>query len=398
MVEIYHVCVLSATGCSFLNTGAIIDAVMHHDSTSDHNKHKSRTRLEGVAPASIIREDFAAFDARVILRCSYDVEQLILIQSIEGHAHEGHGLFYGRKFPNTTIDDIAKALRLNPEMVKADRQELIDEIFDFARRAIAGERERIACNAEGRPLLRCGTLRQIEIEPSGVLRGLYLGGMRDSAEIRKLANERYGIQMGYGKCRLVDQAVMVSLGLDGYQLAKQGHEHELEEFERAGLFADSDDENVQYMYVRYKEGPGASDDAAVVAAGKLWGLSAAVGCWLADAIDTLEKYVPVYSDQDFDLSLYIEQNYPDLGVTRDDAVDLAFLSAIPADMEESLPDSSLRDFLQIDRKHDQCALESHLAYLASVAFAPMDLDHGQCTNIEFYDYMEKRLESFQPVR
>ncbi|MDH7602606.1 MAG: hypothetical protein QHI38_10730, partial [Armatimonadota bacterium] len=196
----------------------------------------------------------------------------------------------------------------------------------------------------------------------------------------------------------IDQRVMHELGLDGYILAKQGHEHELNEFERAGLFAEAGDENVQYMYVRYKEGPGASDDAAVAAAGKLWGLSAAVGCWLADAIDTLEKYVPVYSDQDFDLSTYIEEHCSDLGVGRDDAVDLACLSAIPAGMEDSLPDSSLRDFLEIDRKHDQCALESHLSYLLSLPFAQMDLDHGQCTNVEFYEYMEQKLSEFRKVR
>ncbi len=368
-----------------------------------HNKHrytntrKFDVRIEGVAPASLIREDFAAFDARVTLRCSHDVEQLVLMQSIEGHAHEGHGLFYGRKFPNTTVDDIAKALRFDPEVVKADRQELIDEIFDFAKRAIAGDRPRTACNSDGQPLLRCGTLRHLEVEPLGILRGLYLGGMRDSVEVRKLANERYGIDMGYGKCRLVDQRVMRDLGLDGYVLAKQGHEHELDEFERAGLFADEGDENVQYMYVRYKEGPGASDDAAVVAAGKLWGLSAAVGCWLADAIDTLEKYVPVYSDQDFDLSTYIEASCTDLGVNRNDAVDLAYMCAIPVGMEESLPDSSLRDFLEIDRKHDQCALESHLAHLMSLPYARMDLDHGQCTNVEFYEYIDAKLSDFRKI-
>ena len=82
------------------------------------NRHDRRLakqpRLEGVAPPIILREDFLALDAKTTLRCSHDVEQLILMQSIEGHAHEGHGLFYGRKYPNTTIDDIARSLRLDP--------------------------------------------------------------------------------------------------------------------------------------------------------------------------------------------------------------------------------------------------------------------------------------------
>ena len=75
------------------------------------NKH----RLPGVAPEDLIREDFQALNSREILRTVSHVEELILMQSIEGHAHEGHGLFYGRKFPNTTQDDIARALRMNPD-------------------------------------------------------------------------------------------------------------------------------------------------------------------------------------------------------------------------------------------------------------------------------------------
>ncbi len=365
------------------------------------NRHRSRRqtepRFEGVAPPNLLREDFAALDAKVTLRCAHDVEQLILMQSVEGHAHEGHGLFYGRRFPNTTVDDIARALRLDPGAVKADRQELIDEIMEFAERAIVGEPMPTACNSEGEPLLRCGTLRQIEIEPHGVLQGLYAGGLRDDAEIRSLANERYGVEMGYGKCCLVDQQVMKRLGLDGFGLAKRAHEHEIGEFERAGLFGENDDENVQYMYVRYKEGPGASDDAAVIMAGKLWGISAAVGCWLADAVDTLEKYVPVYSDQDSDISIYIEQNYPKLGQTRDDAVDLAYLCAIPDQKVGCLPDSSLRHSLEIDRKHDQSTLESHLAFVAARPYTRMELDHGECTNVEFYQYIEDRLAGFVRV-
>ena len=51
---------------------------------------------------------YDALDAKTLLRCSSDVEELILMQSIEGHAHEGHGLFHGSRFPNTTVDDIAR--------------------------------------------------------------------------------------------------------------------------------------------------------------------------------------------------------------------------------------------------------------------------------------------------
>ena len=361
-------------------------------------RHRVEPRFEGVAPPNLVREDFAVLDAKTTLRCAYDVEQLVLMQSIEGHAHEGHGLFYGKKFPNTTLDDIARSMRLHPVAVKAERQDLIDEIMEFAERAIAGETMNTACNTEGEPLMRCGTLRQIDIDPHGVLQGLYAGGLRDDAEIRALANKRYGVEMGYGKCFLVDQQALRQLGMNGYDLSQRGHEREISEFERAGLFAHNGDEHVAYMYVRYKEGPGASDDAAIVMAGKLWGLSAAIGCFLADAVDTLEKYAPLYSDQDSDISLYIQQNYPKLGLTQDDSVDLAYLCAIPHDKQGSIPDCSLRHMLQIDRKHDQSTLESHLAYITGKPYAPTELDHGECTNAEFYRYIDERFAGFEKVR
>ncbi len=370
----------------------------HTNKHNNNSKRHNEARSEAVAPPNLLREDFAALDAHTVLRCSHDVEQLLLMQSVEGHAHEGHGRFYGRKYPNTTIDDVARSLRMDPTIVKAERQDLIDEIKDFVDRIIGDEEVRTASNSDGEPLLRCGVLRHIEVEPRGALQGLYAGGLRDDARVRNLANERYGVHMGYGECRLVDQRVLKSLGLDGYDLSQRGHEHEIKQFERAGLFAEDGDPDVAYMYVRLSEGPGASDDAAVVMAGKLWGLSAAVGCFLADAVDTLEKYVPKYSDQDSDISGYIEANYPDLGMTVDDAVDLAYLCAVPRDKVRKLPDSSLRHFLEIDRKSDQCALESHLAYVAGRRFTRMDLDHGECDNVEFYDYVEKRLAGFRRVR
>ena len=357
----------------------------------DGRKHP---RLEHVAPSDMLRRDFEALDAKTFLRCAYDVEELLLMQSVEGHAHAGHGLFYGTTYPNTTIDDVSRALRQDPAAVKEERQELIDEIKEFVERVVAGENVRAACNGDGEPLVRCGALRQLEIVPHGVLQGLYLGGLRDDARIRELANETYGVEMGYGECALVDQTVLSRLGLNGYELARRAHEHQIDRFENEGLFAKDGDGNVAYMYVRHKVGPGASDDAAIVMAGKMWGVSAAIGCFLADAVDTIEKYVPEYSDQDSDISHYIQLNCTQLDVTEDDAVDLAFLCSIPEDKQRDLPDSSLRHMLQIDRRRDQCALESHLAFVTGTPYSPMVLDHGECTNVEFYEYVEQRLAAF----
>ena len=49
---------------------------------------KRRPPRGGVAPADLIQEDFAALKSRIVLRTNLDVEDLLLIQSIEGHAYD----------------------------------------------------------------------------------------------------------------------------------------------------------------------------------------------------------------------------------------------------------------------------------------------------------------------
>jgi len=251
----------------------------------------NRNRIPGVAPEELIREDFSALDARETLRTASSVEELILMQSVEGHAHEGHGLFYGRRFPNTTLDDIARALRRDPAAIKAERQRLIDEIRRFAEEAIGCESPRGIVNGEGQPLLRIGAFRAMDMDCRGVLRGLFLGGLRDCPEIRSVVEDRYNINIGYGQSYMVDQRVMHDMGLSGDRLARESHEDEIEDFKRRGLIVDGPPEandHIAYMYIRHRVGPGASDDAAIVVGGLLYDLSTAVGVFLADAIDTLE--------------------------------------------------------------------------------------------------------------
>jgi len=339
--------------------------------------------------------DYMAMTAKTSLRCSYAVEQLLLVQSVEGHAHGGHGQFHGKSFANTTLDDISRALRLSPIDVKSERQALINEIRGYAERAARGKAPASACNEDGEPLLRCGVLRHIRVDPKGVLIGLFLGGLRDGAQVRRRASEKFGVKIGYGKCHVVDRLALEELGLDGRELASEGHEQELDILRQKGVFTDPREENAAYMYVRYQTGPGASDDLAIAAAGRMLGVSAAVGCFLADAVDTIEKYATELADQDEEIARMVEKMCPDLGVTEEDAVDLAYLCSIPEGMDARIPDSSLRHLLEVDRTIDQCAVESHLAYSAGMPFSEMELDRGQCTNVQLYKFLEKRLEALR---
>lgn len=147
------------------------------------------------------------------------------------------------------------------------------------------------------------------------------------------------------------------------------------------------------MYVRERQGGGSSDDAAILASGKLYNLSVALGAFLADAIDTLEKFVIDYADQDDDLARHIEQNFDDLNLSIEDVYRLIWINAVPSGQEDTVPDSSLRHLLQIDRGTDQTALESHLAYIAGRPFSPITLGHQDIPNTDFYEWFEAQVKA-----
>lgn len=352
--------------------------------------HKRR----GVAPYDMIQRDFRQLDTVETLRTTWDIERLILIQSVQGHAHEGHSTFAGMRYPNTTIDDISRALRLDPMWVRTERQKLIDEIEGYVSRVLAGDDNSPLANDDGVGLLGSSMFQSLHVPGRDVLRGLFLGGLRDDTEVRFEMEARYGITIGGGKCYLVDTRVMEQMGLDGEILAHGAHEDMIEYYRDSGLIAadsGADEGDLEYMYIRHRRGLGASDDTAIVAAGLLYGLGVAVGVFLSDAIDTLEKHVPIFSDQDNKLARKIKVNYPELDMAESEVRHLAFLSAISEESEIDIPDCSLRHLMLVDRKHDLTAIESHLLFIQRKHYPPIGIGHEEVLNKKFYEHALERV-------
>lgn len=371
---------------------------------SKHHKHhrkgggKSRRnpRRPAVSPFDLIREDFQRMLYTMRLRTTEQAAENILMQSCEGHAQMGHGAFAGRRFPNTEMEDIVSALGRSPLIVAEQRQDLIDEIVAWVDLAIAGEAGSTLVNEEGEGLVGCGLLRHLPVSPPEVLRGIYLGSLRDDSEPRLQVERNMGLRIGGGTMRFIDVEVMDRMGLDGDGLAKGEHAERIEGYKQEGLIveepgADQRDDRIRYMYVRERQGGGTSDDAAIIAAGKLFNVSAALGAFLADAIDTLEKFVVEYADQDNDLARHIEREFPDLDLSIDDVSRMIWLCAVPPEQQGRVPDSSLRHLIHIDRHTDQIALESHLAYVSGNPYSPQLLASEDVPNHEFYQWFEDRL-------
>jgi hypothetical protein len=371
-----------------------------------HHKHRRKKggksrhhqRRPQTSPYDLIREDFQRMLYTMRLRTTEQAAENILMQSCEGHAQMGHGAFAGRRFPNTEMDDIVRALGRNPTVVAEQRQDLIDEVFEWASRAIEGKAPPSLVDEQGEGLIGCGLLRHIEVDPPEVLRGLYLGGLRDDSELRLQAERQTGIRIGGGCMRFIDTEVMRTMDLNGDQLAAGEHADQIEAYKREGLVVDDPGpdvrgDRIRYMYVRERRGGGASDDAAIIAAGKLYNLSAALGVFLADAIDTLEKFVVDYGDQDDDLARSIERDFDNLNLSIDDVYRLIWLNAVAPEETDTVPDSSLRHLLEIDKDTDQTALESHLAYVTGRPCSPMVLGHDDIPNADFYQWFEGQLKA-----
>ncbi len=334
------------------------------------------------------------------LRTTDEVAEWILMQSVEGHAQMGHGAFAGRKFPNTEMEDVVEALGREPRSVATQRQGLIDEVAAWAERAMKGTAPKTLVNEDGDGLIGCGLLRHLEVEPADVLRGLYLGGLRDDSEVRLETERRTGAHIGGGHCWFVNVEVMHQMGLDGEQLARTANAARIPDFKQAGLIVEDpgpgawDDPKIRYMYIRDRLGGGASDDAAIVVGGLLYNPSVALGVFLADAVDTFEKFVIDYEDQDADLARHIGANYPALGLNLEDVYRLTWTCHVPREAEGTVPDSSLRHLLEVDRETDQTALESHLAYVCGHAFSELRLGSEEVLNSDFYGWVEGRVKAW----
>ncbi|UCE27327.1 MAG: CBS domain-containing protein [Candidatus Coatesbacteria bacterium] len=346
----------------------------------------------------LIREDFDRLLDRERLNTTSEIERLVLLQSIEGHAHNGHGAFRQRRFVDVTTSDVVRALGFDASEVKTKRQRLIDAIFRWAELAEREKQPDSLVDGDGKPLLGVPQFADIIVKGQDLLKGFYVGGLRDNVEVRAQVEEKHGVPIGGGSCYLVDTEVMRRMGFDGESLAHEAHDEEIERFRTERLIvevpdSEVDDDRIRYMYIRHREGNGHSDDAAVVAAGALYGRDVALGVFLADAIDTLDKYARYYRDQDYEIGIKAKSSRF-FNESWDESLEtVTYLAAIP-DENDDVPDSSLRYFLLVDRETERCALLSHLDFIEGRPTVPLLLGHSRVKNTVFYKYMRSVLSEY----
>jgi hypothetical protein len=351
--------------------------------------------LHSVAPKELIQADFDLLKSYEHLETTPEIEELLFMQSLEGRSHNGAGVFENRSFVNTTIDDVVRALGHDPEKIKARRQAIIDDISHFAEDAMNGEKRDRLVNESGEPIMGLPFFRDRKVNPRDVLRGLYLGGLRDNIDIRKETEKARHVKIGGGRCYIIDVKTMLEMNLDGEKLAEEAHEDRIDDYTRRGLIVSTegvpDPKTQRYFYIRHRIGPGQSDDAAFIMAGVMYNADVALGVFLADAIDTLEKYAPVFRDQDCNLAFQIARGFGSLQVTNEDVYDLVAMSAIPEAEEHMIPDSSLRYLLSIDARSSSFALQNHLDFVEGKPVVALPVSFKRILSTQFYEYINRRL-------
>lgn len=292
----------------------------------------------------LVRSDLEqAKTARLALdKREYDA---LLVQSVLGHAQEGHRKFHeqGVQFPDATLTDVILAAGLDLDRVRQERQDKIDGVREWVELAKKGKVDRLMLGEK--PLLGVDFLREYVVDPEYVFRGMILAGMMDNYEWRQKAVAHYGAKTIDGKELVIGGGSSVLLDREKLIQWKQLAIEELasgeatpalwRELKDLGIITDATNPNAEVVYVRKKKGLGTSDDTAFILAGELYknagevaARSAFLGAFVVDGVDTYDKCVrtPVEGGYDELIGMELKKAFPDL-VSKETIYALIYHSA-----------------------------------------------------------------------
>lgn len=354
-----------------------------------------------------VQTDYEDIISKVSLRVEDEVADLLLMQSVIGHAQNKHGKFV-KAYPNATLDDIAIALEVDPVKIRRERQGIIDSIAWFTTEIMIHSNYEGYVDNKGAPLLSLTIPLELD-DPAATLKGIYLASVMDSFGWRTKAASRYNFDIGRGECIALDIG-SPNFKMMGYTLEDlsegEWSDNQIKSFEDMRIIIPETTtavtNKVISAYIRRKKGKGTSDDLAMVLAGKLYGKDAAIGVFLGDAIDTWDKYAEVLipGGQDEFLGKLIKDHedsikgtYPGFELPSEEEV-LKFIYTIALQKNKSAISNSQRYLLQVDRSVDQCAVESHLNYIEGKDYKKMKFRNinKSVMNHELYSLFEKRFK------
>lgn len=371
----------------------------------------------------IVQADLEKMKSKITLDLHDPVWNILLVQSIQGHAQNGHGLFntYRRKYPQTTITDVIAAAGMDINTIKAARQELIDEIYAWVNLALNNTKgnksndnkndnqptqDKLQLN--NKPLLRIKFIEEYVVDPVLILKGIVLAGHMDNYQSRMETINHYKttikgnpLEIGGGETYLVDLEMLAKAGLDQVSLANTEHDDKkIDYLQRLGVIVSSTEnkENIESAYVRRKLGAGISDDLAMIMIGKKYGISAMLGAFVVDAIDTYDKCVlyPLEKGLDEKLASHIQTEWNTKNGTwlasKEEIMEVIYYAAKKNNPKVEVS-SSHRRFVQFagDNLY-RPALQSHIAFVEGQPTEEFPVGFSRMSSSKLYQKAQVRID------
>ncbi len=361
---------------------------------------------------SLVRKDLKTILGKWELDIEPHLLTVLLVQSILGHAQNGHCEFCGNKYPHATIPDVIRAAGLDTSKIKEIRQQLINDVYTWANLALSSKPpSRLVL--DNHPLLGVGLLREYHIEPVEVLRGMVLAGFMDNytyrqetVRLKPKTINGFDLVIGGGETYLVNVPQLYLAGLDFEFLANRAHdEKSLEYLRELEIIVDKSGKDVECAYIRRKEGLGTSDDLAFIMIGLKYGqierelgISAMLGAFVCDAVDTYDKCVryPIQGGFDEALALYIQDAWQkdkgQLLVSADEIHNVIYYSAKGNNPKVSVS-SSHRRFIEFsDARELRPTIKAHIDFVEGKEPEEFMLGFEKTASGSFYQRARKRAE------
>src|SRR3989344_278820 len=313
--------------------------------------------------ASLVKADYQDLMARISLASTQEQKSLLLMQSIQGHAINGHGLFLEklndvtikRRYVNCTLPEVIRAIdKQSANQIANTRYKLIRDVISWIDTVAkmynnpSKQKEmiynKLVWGRDGKPHTPLMGINLFEhtiiTNPIAVLQGMYLGSHLDSAEWRGKTEKRYNTKLHKGICIAVNMKNLKAHNISIEDLATNDGTLSYENMLDFGIITEDtvytgiSKKNEPYVcgFYELQNGPGVSDDAAFITVGLKYGIEAALGFLIVDEIDTIDKFLPKIKlgGEDEQIGDVIKKRMSfKLGITDDDILEFIYLSRKP---------------------------------------------------------------------
>ena len=287
---------------------------------------------------------------------------------------------------------------MKPEKLKTERQKLINDFLGWLEYVLGNTSKDRLVNNRGEALFALSAISKYKIDYKLVLKGLYIWSAINRQEVIEKAEEKYKTDIGFGSHYLVDMQQLAKNGINADDLEHFNHDDMVKFYRDINLITNQEkvwkepEGKIKFLFIRHSLGAGISPDLAIMLAGALYGRDAALGIVLAQALDTLSKYVHQYNDYMDDIHRDIKRKFTELDISEDEILSFLDLVVLPDDKNRDVvPQSSLLDLFTLDIKTGLTPFEAYLAFIGSKPLVPIIIGTNRISSLDFFRYVNQML-------